>query len=76
MQKLTTIDQLKSACEETSEFFVMLNSGIRSSKNISWDGETFYLIHEIDDSEEELTEAELMNTIIGEAISKGAFYSY
>lgn len=74
--QIKTIEQLKSVCEETSEFYVMLNHGLRSSKNLSYDGDKFYLIHEIDWSEEELTETELMETIIGEAITKGAFYSY
>jgi len=74
--QIKTIEQLKSVCDETSEFYVMLNHGLRSSKNLSYDGDKFYLIHEIDWSEEELNDIELMETIIGEAITKGAFYSY
>ena len=80
--QVKSTDQLKSilADGETKDFFILLNFGLRSSKAISYDGSsTFYVLNEIDDTEQELTEQELMNsdiTNIGEAINKGAFYLY
>jgi hypothetical protein len=45
---------------------------------MSYDGDnTFYVLNEIDDTEQELTEQELTNndlTNIGKAINNGAFY--
>lgn len=80
MKKIESIEKLKLTCIENNghaEFFVMLNGGLRSSKDIYYeDGEDFYIINCIDDSEENMTEEELQSSIIGEAISKGAFYSY
>ena len=80
--QVKSTDQLKTilADGETKDFFILLNYGLRSSKAISYDGSsTFYVLNEIDDTEQELTEQELMNsdiTNIGEAINKGAFYLY
>jgi hypothetical protein len=76
MEKVTTINQLKDLAEDTTDFCVVLKFGLRSSKTISFDGELFYIYNDIDGSEDELTEAELMESIIGEAITKGAFYKY
>ena len=63
---------------DTREFFILLNGGLRSSKLMSWDGEnTFYIVNEIDDTEQELSEAQLMDrtyTNIGYALEKGALF--
>lgn len=81
-KQVKSMDQLKSilADGETKEFFILLNGGLRSSKTISYDGDnTFYVLNEIDDTEQVLTEQELMNndlTNIGKAINNGAFYQY
>ena len=78
--QVKSTDQLKSilADGETKDFFILLNFGLRSSKAISYDGSsTFYVLNEIDGTEQELTEQELMNsdiTNIGKAINNGAFY--
>lgn len=80
--QVKSTDQLKTilADGETKDFFILLNFGLRSSKAISYDGSsTFYVLNEIDDTEQELTEQELMNsdiTNIGKAINNGAFYLY
>lgn len=76
MKQVTSIDQLKELSEETSDFCIVLNFGLKSSKTILYDGELFYIFNDIDDSETELTEAELTESIIGEAINKGSFYKY
>lgn len=79
-KQVKSVDQLKTilADGETKDFFILLNFGLRSSKAISFDGDnTFYVLNEIDDTEQELTEQELMNsdiTNIGKAINNGAFY--
>lgn len=81
-RKVTSIDELKKMIEEGyHDFFIMLNFGLRSSKTIDYSEEAslFYVENEIDDSEQELTESEMMDencTNIGKAIKCGAFYAY
>ena len=81
-KQVKSVNQLKTilADGETKDFFIMLNFGLRSSKAISFDGDnTFYVLNEIDGTEQELTEQELMSsdiTNIGKAINNGAFYLY
>ena len=59
---------------ECAECFVQLN-GCRSWKTIGFDGENeWYVLNEIDETEEYLTTEELTKSIIGEAMEKGAFY--
>ncbi len=59
------------------ECFVLLNFGIRSSKDISLNENNDYLVYnEIDDSEETIVHSKLMSSFIGKAISKGALYKY
>lgn len=59
------------------ECFVLLNFGIRSSKDISLNENNDYLIYnEIDDSEETIVHSKLMSSFIGKAISKGTLYKY
>ena len=48
-----------------------------SVKNIEWNGELFSITNEIDDSYEELTDAQLATeTNIVKAIEKSAFFKY
>lgn len=81
-KQVKSVNQLKTilADGETKDFFILLNFGLRSSKAISFDGDnTFYVLNEIDGTEQELTEQELMSsdiTNIGKAINNGAFYLY
>lgn len=59
------------------ECFVLLNFGIRSSKDISLNENNDYQVYnEIDDSEETIVHSKLMSSFIGKAISKGALYKY
>lgn len=76
MKKVNSINELKQLDGECSDFFILLNFGLKSSKTISFDGEFFYVFNDIDGSEVALTETELKNSIIGEAINKGSFYQY
>lgn len=59
------------------ECFVLLNFGIRSSKDISLnENNDYHIYNEIDDSEEIIVHSQLMSSFIGEAINKGALYKY
>lgn len=58
-----------------TDFFIALGGCLRSSKYITWNGtDTYYVLHLIDDSEDEYTAEELMASNIGTAIKNGAFY--
>ena len=61
---------------ECHEFFIWL--GIcRSSKAMTYDGDDcFWVLNEIDNTEEQLTTAELIESNIGIAIKNGRFYAY
>ena len=59
------------------ECFTLLNYGLRSSSDIYlMDNGNYHVIDECDYSEEVIDHDKLMETFIGEAISKGAFYKY
>jgi len=64
---------------KTGIFAVALNYGVRSSKLIEYhkDMDKFYITNWIDGSEQCLSSGEIMdsqNTIIGDAIEKGALW--
>ena len=74
---IQSVEQLKEEACETSDFFIALNGGIRSSKSILFDEGIFYIHNDIDESEEELTEEQLFSVSnIGTAINKKAFFKY
>lgn len=79
MTKVTSLDHLKElALDDVHDFFIQLN-GARSSKHIQYDEDGIWDIYnEIDDSEQTLnSDTELANnTLIVEAIEKGALYAY
>lgn len=63
------------------DFYIQLNYGLRSSKYLDYSPVTkkFYVTNEIDDTEQELTEQQLMDrtyTNIGYALQHGALYAY
>lgn len=84
MKSITSIEQLKieaaSFDGSSKEFFISLNFGAKSSKRIVFNPEnlTFDVHNEIDDSyQEDLDEKQLAEeTLIIEAIEKGALYKY
>jgi len=85
MKKITSIEELKKESiyddkKGMTEFFILLNFNLRSSKRIVYylDTNTFDIHNEIDDSyEEDLTEEQLKNeTHIVIAIETGAFFKY
>jgi hypothetical protein len=80
-KQITSLDELKREAqgEQDGEFFILLNGHLRSSKRIVWDEEDrrFYIFNYLDDTEQELTEAQLMNreyTNIGYAMTRGALF--
>ena len=76
-RRIRTIEQLKELAKNGSDCFILLNGGLRSSKYIRYypDDDNFYVLNLIDDSEQELTEAQILDsayTNISEAMKKGA----
>jgi len=78
-RRIKTIAQLKELAKRDSglDCYILLNGNLRSSKHIRYypDDNSFYVLNLIDDSEQELTEAQLLDseyTNIAEAIEKGA----
>ena len=80
--KVNSLNELKQMCDGvTKDFFIQLNFGFRSSKNISYSKstDTFYIFNEIDDTEQEFNSKTIMDedyTNIGKAITFGTFYAY
>ena len=63
--------------DRSLDCFVILNYGLRSSKSITFDGDSYYIYNEINDSENIIKHNKLMDSFpIGEAIKKGALYTY
>ena len=78
-RRIKTIEQLKELAkgEDGLDCFILLNGNLRSSKHIKYypDDNRFYVLNLIDDSEQELTESQILDkayTNIGEAMKKGA----
>lgn len=79
MKKISSLKELIEAIENGhNDFFI--NFGIaRSSKNITYDGNIFYIVNEIDGSDQTLDAKQLFDenyTNIGKAIKQGQFYQY
>jgi hypothetical protein len=77
--RIKTIAQLKELAKRDSglDCYILLNGRLRSSKHIRYypDDDNFYVLNLIDDSEQELTEAQILDseyTNIAEAMEKGA----
>ncbi len=77
-RRITTIEQLKELAKDNGlDCFILLNGNLRSSKHIRYypDDNSFYVLNLIDDSEQELTESQILDSSysnIGEAMEKGA----
>ena len=75
--RIKTIEQLKELAKNGLDCFILLNGGLRSSRHVRYypDDNSFYVLNLIDDSEQELTESQVLDkayTNIGEAMKKGA----
>lgn len=76
-KRILSLEQLKTESKEGLDCYILLNGYLKSSKHIWYDEEAkqFEVINYIDDSEQCLTDKEIMDqklTNIGEAIKKGA----
>jgi len=76
-RRIRTIEQLKELAKKGLDCFILLNGGLRSSKHIRYypDDNSFFVLNLIDDSEQELTEGQILDgaySNIGEAMKKGA----
>lgn len=81
MTKVESVAHLREMVQAGHhDYFIALNFGMRSSKTVDVDEDgKFYIVNEIDDTEDVLTEEDLMDermTNVGKAIILGAFYSY
>lgn len=76
--KVTSIQQLKELLDKGENEFVVTNGLVRSSKfiNHSLKVDGIFILHEIDDSEENMTwdELEKSNNYLNEKIAKGMLY--
>ena len=77
-KRIRTIEQLKelAADENGLDCYILLNGCLRSSKYIRYypDDNSFYVLNLIDDSEQELTDTQILDSEysnIGEAMEKG-----
>jgi len=61
--RITSMEQLKAESEQGSEFFILLNHGLLSSKDIVWDAEEniFHVFNHFNQTEEHLTERLLVD---------------
>lgn len=79
-KKIESLEHLKElSAKGPIETFILLNFGLRSSKNISYNSEndTWYIYNYIDDTEQTLRTEELTSeTNIIEALEKKALYQY
>lgn len=79
MKQINSLQELIETIQSGNHDFFIGNGLVRSSKYMEYDDDTFYIINEIDDTEQTLTTKELFNddyTNIGVAINNGTFYSY
>ena len=78
-KRIASMKQLKTESEQGAEFFILLNHGLRSSKDIVWDAQAkkFHIFNHIDQTEQHLTERQVLDesfTNIGYAMKKGALF--
>lgn len=79
MKKINSLEELIDTIQSGSHDFCISNGLLRSSKYMEYDDNTFYIVNEIDGSEQTLTSKELFDknyTNIGISINNGTFYAY
>ena len=79
MTRINSIEELIDALNKGQHDFFISNGILKSSKYIEYDDDNFYIVNEIDGTEQTLTTEELFNddyTNIGVSIKNGTFYSY
>lgn len=77
-KKIKSIEELKSMClQGQTDFFIRLNGGLISKKEIIFAANRFCVLNLIDGTRQTLTETQINDdalTNIGKAIQLGAFY--
>ena len=80
MKQIKDLEKLKEiASNGTFEGFILLNGGLRSSKDLEYDEstDTWHIYNHIDDTKQRLTTPELdVWTNIIKALNSGALYQY
>ena len=78
--KIQNLEHFNSTLtEEPQDYFILINSHIRSSKSIFKDGDKYNILNEVDGSEDLLTEEELFDTDIthvGSCLTSGNLFKY
>lgn len=76
--KVTSINHLKKLIAEGREnYFLLLQGGLKSSKNITYDSytDTFWIFHFIDGTDERLNTERFRRSRMRDAIQIGAFFA-
>lgn len=79
MKQINSVEELIEEIESGNNDFFIGNGLFRSSKYIECDDDNFYIVNEIDDTEQILTKKQLFDedyTNIGTSINNGSFYAY
>ena len=79
MKQIHSVEELIEEIKSGNNDFFISNGLLRSSKYIECDDDTFYIVNEIDDTEQTLTAKQLFDenyTNIGTSIKNGSFYAY
>ena len=79
MKQINSLEELIDTIQSGNHDFFIGGGLCKSSKYIEYDDDTFYIINEIDDTEQTLTAKELFDkdyTNIGTSINNGSFYAY
>ena len=79
MKQINSIEELIEELNTGSHDFFIGNGLLRSSKYIEYDDDTFYIVNEIDGTEQTFTAKQLFDedyTNIGISINNGTFYAY
>ena len=79
MKRIHSVEELIEEIKLGNNDFFIGNGLFRSSKYIEYDDDNFYIVNEIDDTEQTLTAKQLFDenyTNIGTSIKNGSFYAY
>ena len=79
MKRIHSVEELIEEIKSGNHDFFIGNGLFRSSKYIEYDEDNFYIVNEIDDTEQTLTTKQLFDenyTNIGTSIKNGSFYAY
>lgn len=79
MKQINSVEELIEEIKSGNNNFFIGNGLLRSSKYIECDDDTFYIVNEIDGTEQTLTAKQLFDedyTNIGISINNGTFYTY